>query len=348
MCGHAAHGLPASGCLCAPIPRLVRPAGWQGSRRAGFCETLFDTHRLHYRLLGGGTLRFVCEHLSGAPYTADESKCWPLVEEKLRSVDAAIIVFDCATRCTYMNVPNYFRMLRHECPNIPIVLVASGVEAPGGDAGWRRKVKPQQIRFHHIKSIPLVEVNLTTGENVDEPLRLLAQEIEETGLCSMGRPSPGIDHNGVQLPTGTVKPSCMLPWQLTASRSPALRAAFEVAFAPANVEALLESETDDGSTLDPAARRIHELPKLLRRHAAITAALLHNRRLLAFATALMSASDPECPAGLLPTELVETICWGVGLDEPATIVFAQPAEDGGDATDDLYGSENFSENHEDL
>eukprot|EP01043_Picozoa_sp_COSAG02_P028377 COSAG02_NODE_1717_length_11210_cov_6.149401_4_plen_394_part_00 len=340
MCRHAAHGLPASGCLCAPIPRLVRPAGWQGSRRAGFCEALFDTHWLHYRLLGGGVLRFVCEHLSQG--TAHESKCGRLVQEKLRSVDAAIIMFDCASRSTYANVPNYFRDLRRESPNIPIVLVGTGIEAPDGDAAWRRKVKQRHIRFHQKKSIPLVEVNLSTGENADEPLRLLAQELEETGLCSMSWPSPETDHhNGVWLHTAPATTSCLPPWQTAASRSPALRTTFAVAFAPANVEALLESESGSGSASDPAARRIHELPMLLRRHAANTAALLRCRRLLAFATVLVSACDRECPAGLLPTELVESTCWEVGLDGPATIDFARPAENEGDATNELYGPENF-------
>lgn len=340
MCRHAAHNQPASGCLCAPIPRLVRPAGWQGSRRAGFCESLFDTHRLHYRLLGGGTLQFVCEHPSGI---VDQSKLSWLMRHECRSVDAAIIMFDCTSRITYMNVPNYLRDLRRECPNIPIVLVATGVEAPGGDTAWRRKVKPHQIQFHRNKGFPFVEVNLSTGENIDEPLRLLAQELEETGLCSMGRPSPEIDQNGVPLPMATAEASCLLPWQITSSRSPALRAAFAVAFAPAKVEALLENESDDSSTSDPAARRIHELPMLFRRHASRTSAILHCRRLLAFATVLLSACDCECPAGLLPIELVETICWGVGLDGPATVEFALPAKDEGSATEGVYGPENFSD-----
>eukprot|EP01046_Picozoa_sp_COSAG06_P027126 COSAG06_NODE_2374_length_6987_cov_3.378049_2_plen_458_part_00 len=309
MCRHAAHSCSTTtGCLCAPIARLVRPAGcsrgggsaFPRSRSAlagglrtefdDFDQTagrpggLYDVHRLRYELVDGGCLQFECRHP-------------PLLE----SVDAAILMFDVTSRVTYMRVPMHYRHLRRACPNIPIVLVATGVEATSSN-GWRRKVKPKQINFHnHKKEIQaFVEVNLTSGENLDEPLRLLAQALEECGDWSEGHFVP--EHaEGLYGPLDAS--SCprppWLPWQVAASRSPALRTELQAAFTSTAIEAVLKSKLapqDLRGELggeDSAAIRIHELPALLKRHAAEVAALLHCRRLLAFMTTLLSPTGHE-------------------------------------------------------
>jgi hypothetical protein len=385
MCRHAAHSCSTTtGCLCAPIARLVRPAGCShgggpssprsrsalaGGHRTDFDDFdqtagrpggLYDVHRLRYELVDGGCLQFECRHP-------------PLLE----SVDAAILMFDVTSRVTHMKVPMHYRHLRRACPNIPIVLVATGVEATGSN-GWRRKVKPKQVNFHnHKKEIQaFVEVNLTSGENLDEPLQLLAQALEECGDWSEGHVVPERadvlygpleSHHTSRVSLDAI--SCprlpWLPWQVAASRSPALRAELQAAFTSTAIEALLKSKLapqDLRGELggeDPAAIRIHELPALLKRHAAEVAALLHCRRLLAFMTTLLSPAGHESasskaravqgqlpqfsPTEVLPIELLEMICCEVAEQGPARIEFAPPEEDAQDTTGQCYGPEDISD-----
>lgn len=103
--------------------------------------------------------------------TAGQEKFAGLRDGYYVGSQAAIIMFDVASRITYKNVPNWHRDLVRVCDDIPMVLVGNKIDIKA------RKVKATQINFHRRKNIHYVDVSAKSNYNFDKPFLWIARTL---------------------------------------------------------------------------------------------------------------------------------------------------------------------------
>ena len=91
-----------------------------------------------------GAIQFICWD------TSAEEKFGGLCDSYYIQAHCAIIMFDCTSRVTYKNVPNWHKDLVRVCGNIPIVLCGNKVDIKD------RKVKAKSITFHKKKNLQVL------------------------------------------------------------------------------------------------------------------------------------------------------------------------------------------------
>lgn len=85
--------------------------------------------------------------------------------------DAALVMFDTTSRCSYKNSVNWARDVANVCPEIPFVVCGNKVDI--GD----RKVKDNEITLHRKLGTNYYHVSAKTNYNLQEPFLFLLRKL---------------------------------------------------------------------------------------------------------------------------------------------------------------------------
>ena len=82
-----------------------------------------------------------------------------------------IIMFDCTSRITYKNVPNWYRDLTRVVETVPMVLCGNKCEIKD------RKVRAKSITFHRKKNLQYYDISAKSNYNFEKPFKWLARRL---------------------------------------------------------------------------------------------------------------------------------------------------------------------------
>ena len=95
--------------------------------------------------------------------------------EYYRNADAAIVMFDVMSKCTYNSVPEHYRKFKVANPSAPVVLCGNKVDAND------RRVLPSDIDFHCKEGICYFDISSKSKYNTEIPFLTLAGKLLTTG-----------------------------------------------------------------------------------------------------------------------------------------------------------------------
>ena len=85
-------------------------------------------------------------------------------EEFYTDADCVILMFDCTSRVTYKNTPNWFKEVTKRVESIPIVMIGNKF-----DAQKDIRVKPKQITFHRKRNFTFFAISAKANYNWEAP-----------------------------------------------------------------------------------------------------------------------------------------------------------------------------------
>ncbi|OAG29026.1 GTP-binding nuclear protein Ran [Nematocida displodere] len=103
--------------------------------------------------------------------TAGQEKFGGLRDAYYIGSDCAIIMFDTTSRITYKNVPNWYRDLRHICPDIPVCLCGNKVDIVD------RKIKPANMKDRKSLNMVYFDISAKSNYNYDKPFLYLTRKL---------------------------------------------------------------------------------------------------------------------------------------------------------------------------
>ena len=113
-----------------------------------------------------GAIKFNCWD------TAGQERYGELRELENNQWQCAIIIFDVRCRSTYNNATeDWYKELTRARKNIPIVLCGDNAESKD------RKVKAEQITFHHEENRQYYDISIKSNYNLEKPLIWLARKL---------------------------------------------------------------------------------------------------------------------------------------------------------------------------
>jgi GTP-binding nuclear protein Ran len=129
-------------------------------------------------------------HTSAGPITlmmwdvAGQEKFGGLRDGYYIHADAAIIMFDVTGLVTYREVASWYKDVRRECPDIPIVLCGNKVDC------MKRQVHPKTITFHRRAKLQYYDISAKTCYNFERPFLYLMRKL--TGDENLTLTEPGM------------------------------------------------------------------------------------------------------------------------------------------------------------
>ncbi len=115
-----------------------------------------NSNNINFNTNLGENIIFNCIDKPGQEFTTDFSI--------LSDIDCAIIMFDVTSRLTYYSLEREYNILKRYCKNdIPIVLCGNKVDIKN------RKVKNDNISFHHDKNMKYYDISVKSNYNYEKP-----------------------------------------------------------------------------------------------------------------------------------------------------------------------------------
>eukprot|EP01080_Neovahlkampfia_damariscottae_P000675 gene675-8176_t len=125
-----------------------------------------EVHKIIFKTNKGGTICFNIWNPAGS------EKFGYLRDGYYFESDAAIIMFDLTSRCTYKNTPNWYRDITRVCNDIPIVMCGNKFDMEN-----ETKIKSKQMVFPAKKNIPYFTISVKSQANIYEPLLNIARKL---------------------------------------------------------------------------------------------------------------------------------------------------------------------------